>query len=130
MEEYYDFLLASTYPGNTPASWAHAIQLITDADALIDPVAEQAVQRRIDDLKQYWYCYYLQAAGDGAGMQAFVGRGQMSYMNAMYGVLENVYPTTTNPAVAAGPVISAGPAHYSAAQTAVWWAQVRAFWPV
>ncbi|MEU6881427.1 hypothetical protein [Streptomyces sp. NPDC046712] len=131
MKQYYDFLLAPNYPVNSTSSWGHAIQLITDADDQI-PATEPAVKRRIDDLKQYWYYYFLYDTGKlndtAPETREFVWKGQMAYMNAMYALMRHVYGST-DPAAVAGPATSSGPAHYTAAETASWWQQVRAHWP-
>ncbi|MFB8395699.1 hypothetical protein [Streptomyces yangpuensis] len=131
MKEYYDFLLAPNYPVNSTSSWGHAIQLIADADSQI-PAAEAAVKSRIDDLKQYWYYYFLYDTGKmnntAPETREFVWKGQMAYMNAMYALMRRVYGSTDAAAVA-GPATSSGPAHYAAVETASWWQQVRAHWP-
>lgn len=132
MKEYYDFLLASNYPVNSTSSWGHAIQLVTEADQRIDPATEPSAKRRIDDLKQYWYFYFLYATNKmtpaAPETREFVWKGQMSYMNAMHALMTTVYGTT-DPAVVAGPETSSGPAHYAEDETADWWQQVRGHWP-
>jgi hypothetical protein len=131
MKQYYDFMLLPNYPVNSTSSWGHAVALITEADKQIDPATESAVKRRIDDLKQYWYFYYLFDTGKWTDTapetKEFVWKGQMSYMNAMFALMGKVYGTY-DPAVVAGSTAS-GPAHYTAAETAAWWEQVRTHWP-
>ena len=63
MKQYYDFMLIDQFPVNAPAAWAKAIRYIESADKAIDPRKEPDAQRRLDDLKQFWYYYYLVDTG-------------------------------------------------------------------
>jgi len=132
MKQYYDFMLDKHFPANSTYAWGRAIELIDQADAMIDPALEPEAQLRLDDLKQYWYYYFLHDTGtvnpDAPGTRELAWKGQMSYMTAMHAVTTRVY-AENDPAVVAGPAISSGPAHYTAAETAAWWDQVRAHWP-
>ena len=59
MKAYYDFMLVDNFPANGPNTWAHAIRLIEAADTRLDAAVEPAAKRRLDDVKQFWYYYYL-----------------------------------------------------------------------
>lgn len=134
MREYYDFLLSENFPANAPASWAKAIRLLDAADALIDPETEPDEQRRLDDVKQFWLYYYLLDTGavdkKSPEFVEFVWKGQMSYMTAMHMVVHRHFGWR-GPKVheLVGPELSAGPAHYSAAETAAWWKKILEHWP-
>ncbi|MBB4966353.1 hypothetical protein [Saccharothrix violaceirubra] len=133
VKEFVDFMLLPNFPVNTPYSWGRAVELVDAADRLVDPVAEPGPDRRLDDLKQFFYYYFLQDSGrmttDAPETREFMWKGQMSYMNALMVPLSKVYGRT-DPAAVAGPQTAAGPAHYTAAETAAWWNQVKAYWPV
>ena len=128
------FMLVDNYSANAPGTWAKAIRLIDAADEKIDPAVEPECQLRLDDLKQYWYWYYLldteQAAKDSPELLEFLWKGQMSYMTAMHMVLhravgtgnlrlENVLPEE----------LRRGPAHYTSQETAAWWQLLHERWP-
>ncbi|MEU5697213.1 hypothetical protein [Actinosynnema sp. NPDC020468] len=136
MKEFADFMLPPNYPVNTPYSWSRAIELIDAADRLIDPASEPGPDRRVDDLKQYFYYYFLQDTGrmtvDAPETREFMWKGQTSYMNALMVPLSKVYGRNDadGAAAVAGAQTAAGPAHYTAAETAAWWGQVKAHWPV
>ncbi len=133
MRQYYDLMLPRNYPVNGPHTWAKAIDCIQQADALIDPATEPAAQRRLDDLKQFWLFYYLtetdQAKPGNPAFKTFAWKGQMSYMTAMHMVMRKFF-NTNDPAQAAGAEIAAGPAHYTAEETAAWWQTIVAAWPL
>lgn len=132
MEAYYDFMLIDNLPVNAPAAWAKAVRMIDAADAKIDPAVEPEVQRRLDDLKQYWYFYYLldanKAQPNSPEMLEFTWKGQMSYMNAMHMVLGRTFQRRTT-ATIVPQELQAGPAHYTAEETAAWWKQIHEHWP-
>jgi hypothetical protein len=132
MKSYYDFLLPDNFLANSPNSWAQAIRLIDAAQARIDAAKEPDAQRRIDDVKQYWYGHYLMDSGkyttNSAEIKEFLWKGQMSYMTGMEGLLGRDFKSNDVKAVV-GPVLSAGPAHYTHAETRAWWAKVLDFWP-
>ncbi len=132
MKEYYDYLLPVNYPVNSPYAWARAIRLIEAADRQIDPTKQPAAQRRLDDLKQYWYFYYLVDTGQdkssSLAMRELMWKGQMSYANAMHMIARRIFETR-NAAEAAGK-FSNGPAHYTAAETAAWWQEILEHWPL
>ena len=134
MRQYYDFLLQENYPANAPASWAKAIRFIEAADAKIDPTREPDEQRRLDDLKQYWYFYYLldtdAPTKKTPEFMEFVWKGQMAYMNAMHMIVHRFFGWR-GPKVGelVPPEIAAGPAHYTPAETAAWWTKVLEHWP-
>ncbi|MFA5343554.1 MAG: hypothetical protein WC381_06290, partial [Kiritimatiellia bacterium] len=140
MKQYYDYTEAGTFL-NTPNARGRAMNFIQQADALVAPGS--AEQRRLDDLKQFWYYYYLQDIGADASSQElreFMWKGQMSYMNPLFTFLHytfkdatffgtervaglNYYNTNSTP-----PFIAA--AHYEPSETAGWWANVVRHWPM
>jgi hypothetical protein len=132
MKEYYDFTLLKNYPVNAPHAWSRAIRLIDAADQAIDESREPAAQRRLDDLKQYWYFYYLVDTGQDKpavpAMRELMWKGQMSYANASHMIARTVF-NTSDAALAAGE-FSKGPAHYTAAETAAWWKKILDHWPL
>ena len=154
MKAYYDFMLKDNYPVNGPSTWATAIRLIDAAQQRLDGEKEPAVQRRLDDLKQYWYYHYLAESGQGtpnsAAMREFAWKGQMSYMVAMHMVVKRHFASkdardvaggisyNKGPEVAddvdldalTGTDLTKGPAHYTHEETQAWWAKVLEFWPV
>ena len=99
---------------------------------MIDEVREPAAQRRLDDLKQYWYFYYLvetqQDKPSSAAMRELMWKGQMSYANASHMIARTIFGTD-DPAAAAGD-FSKGPAHFTSAETAGWWAKLLDHWPL
>lgn len=131
MREYYNYLARDNYTLNAPNSWARAIRLLDAADPKIDPVKEPAEKRRLDDLKQYWYLYYLiesgQAKSDNRAMKELAWKGQMSYINAMHVPVRTVFKSY-DAKEAAGPEFNTGPAHYTTAETAQWWPKVLDYW--
>jgi len=135
MREYYDFLSPENYTVNAPNNWAKAIQMIASADQKIDPQKEPAAQRRLDDLKQYWYYYYLRESGEITShpetLREFVWKGQMSYMTPMHMVTRRFFKSVKQrPAEIAGEEFNTGPAHYTPEETAAWWNKIRNFWKV
>jgi len=132
MKQYYDFIAPENFL-NAPNYWAKAIRMIEAADAKIAAAGEVAAQRRLNDLKQFWYFYYLvesgQAKADSRALREFLWKGQMSYMTAMHMVASHFFKTT-DARKAAGPEFNTGPAHYTHAETQAWWAKVLDFWKV
>ncbi|MFA7335057.1 MAG: hypothetical protein WC130_12310, partial [Kiritimatiellia bacterium] len=138
MKKYYDLMLPENYM-NTPSGRGLAISYIQQADALVAPGSDE--QRRLDDLKQFWYAYYLQDIGATASspeLKEFMWKGQMSYMYPLFTFQTKVFGIAgfdaaeraagTNYFNAATHFMS--PAHYEPAETAGWWANVVAHWPV
>jgi len=132
MKQYYDFTLLKNYPVNSPHAWSQAIRFIEAADKLIDESREPAAQHRLDDLKQYWYLYYLidtgEAKSSSTALRELLWKGQMSYANASH-MISRVFFNTSDAAKAAGE-FSQGPAHFTTDETAVWWPKVLAHWPI
>lgn len=132
MKSYYDFMLKDQFPSNTAGTWSRAIRMIDAADKLIDSQAEPDAQRRLDDIKQFWYFYYLletgQAHDKSAAFKAFLWKGQMSYVTAMEMVID-FFPDvkSRNPAHAAGHFAN-GPAHYTHEETQQWWDRILEHW--
>jgi hypothetical protein len=133
MKDYYDFLLPDNYLVNSPNSWAKAIRLLDTASKKIEAGNEPQEERRIDDLKQYWYGHYLMDSGkyahDSAETKEFLWKGQMSYITGMEGLLARDFKTADVKSIV-GPALAAGAAHYTHAETQVWWPKVLAFWPL
>lgn len=136
MKAYYDFMLKENFPVNGPRAWAQAIRLIDAADKQIDDAREPAAQRRLDDLKQFWYYAYLldhdKMKANDPDTREFAWKGQMSYMNAMHVVVRRVFGQggVNGVVEAVGPDIAGGPAHYTHAETQAWWAKVLEYWPL
>lgn len=143
MKAYYDFMLVDHFPVNGPNSWAHAIRLIDAADKRLDAVTEPAAKRRLDDVKQFWYYYYLTDTGhiqvgspptytmksNDPLAREFVWKGQMSYMVAQHVITRRTFGVEGEPTSAAGPELAKGPAHFTAAETAAWWKKILDYWP-
>jgi hypothetical protein len=131
MKRYYDFMAPENFTVNAPNNWAKAIRFIEAADAKIDDGS--AAQKRLDDVKQYWYFYYLmetgQAKPDSRAFREFVWKGQMSYMTAMHMVTRRFFKTG-NAQDAAGAEFNSGPAHYTHEETQAWWSKVLDTWQV
>jgi len=131
MGKYYDFMAPENNSVNVPNSWAKALRLIEAADRKINRQTESAAALRLDDLKQFWYFYYLRESGQAsppsAALREFVWKGQMSYMTAMHMVVSRCFKQSSA-IEAAGTGFAQGPAHYSPEETAVWWAKVLDFW--
>ncbi|MEO6847422.1 MAG: hypothetical protein ABI443_07830 [Chthoniobacterales bacterium] len=134
MKVYYDFMLPENYPVNTASTWAKAIRLLDAADKKLDGTKEPDAQRRLDDLKQIWYVHYLFDSGkytkNAPEVKEFLWKGQMSYIVGMYGLMMREYNKNTNVRAVVGPEISAGPAHYTHAETQAWWPKVLDFWKI
>jgi len=132
MKEYYDFMLSENYPVNSPHAWSRAVRMIEAADQQIDAAKEPDAQRRLNDLKQYWYYYYLldsdQNKSTSPAMQEFLWKGQMSYMNAMHVVARRTFGV--NKVVEIVGDWKEGPAHYTAEETDAWWQKVLEHWPL
>lgn len=132
MKAYHDFMLIDHYPANAPAAWAKAVRFIDRADLVVDPSREPDAQRRLDDLKQFWYYYYLldtdRARSDSPEMEEFAWKGQMSYANAMHAIVNRVWQSRHVYEVVPES-IRKGPAHFSAEETARWWRAILDHWP-
>jgi hypothetical protein len=131
MKAYYDFMLFDNFQANAPNFWARAIRLIEAADQKINDINEPDEQARLDDLKQYWYYFYLvdikKDTAASPEMREFAWKGQMSYMTAMHMVMRQIFKVN-DVFKATDPGISSGPAHYTHAETQVWWQKVLDHW--
>lgn len=128
-------MLIDNYSANAPAAWARAVRMIDAADAKIDPAVEPDAQRRLDDLKQYWYFYYLTDTGAlterSPEMIEFLWKGQMSYMTAMHMATRRTFPTGSRRLHELLPEdLRQKPAHYSVDETAEWWKHILDHWPM
>jgi hypothetical protein len=133
MKAYHDFMLPENYPVNSPNTWGKAVRLIDAADKKIDPAVEPDAKKRIDDVKEYWYSHYLfdteKFKKDAPQVKEYLWKGQMSYMVGMQGLLSREYKQRDVKA-SVGEEISQGPAHYTREETAKWWPELLAQWPV
>lgn len=134
MKAYYDFMLVDNFSANAAGTWAKAIRLIDAADERIDPAVEPECQRRLDDLKQHWYWYYLldteRATKDAPELVEFLWKGQMSYMTAMHMVAHRTFgPGGARLESLLPEELRRGPAHYTPEETAVWWRALHERWP-
>lgn len=59
MRRAYEWMYRENLPYNHALAWAEVVDLIDQADLLIDPVAERAQKRRLNDVKLYWYFFYI-----------------------------------------------------------------------
>ena len=133
MKAYYDFMLLENLRTNGPSTWSRAIRLIDAAARKLDGAAEPDARRRLDDIKQFWYFYYLVDTGKAKNkapeLQEFIWKGQMSYITSMEMVIDFFKLPSRNPAHAAGDHAK-GPARYTHEQTQAWWQKVLDHWPV
>jgi hypothetical protein len=133
MKGYYDFMSQEKFTVNAPNNWAKAIRMIDAADKQIDPAQEPAAKLRIDDVKQYWYFYYLLESGQATpASEAFkelIWKGQMSYMNAMQ-MLTRRFFQKGRAAEIAGEKYASGPAHFTHEETQEWWTKILGHWQV
>ena len=133
MKAYYDFMLLENLRTNGPSTWSRAIRLIAAADRKMDGSAEPDARRRLDDIKQFWYFYYLVDTGKAKAkapeIREFIWKGQMSYITSMEMVIDFFRLPSRNPAHAAGDYAK-GPARYTHDETQAWWAKVLAHWPI
>jgi hypothetical protein len=147
MASYYDLMTSNTYYDpdakshwlNAPGYWAKAMSYIDLAEAAIKAPNSQ-YQRRLDDLKQYWYYYYLitvypEKPATAQAWKEFAWKGQMSYMTAMHIVTRRRFADydpfpDAGPAYAGESKSAALRAHYTHAETNDWWAKVKALWPL
>lgn len=131
MKQYYDFMAPENLAVNAPNSWAKAIRFIDAADRKLNPQEEPDAKRRIDDLKQYWYYYYLRESGQtepaSDALREFLWKGQMSYMTPMHMVANRLFKSHRVREIV-GPQLAAGPAHYTARETGIWWSRILDFW--
>ncbi|MHB9106905.1 MAG: hypothetical protein ACYDCO_07605 [Armatimonadota bacterium] len=132
MKAYYDFMLPEHYPVNGPNTWVTAVRLLDRADGKLNGRNEPDVQRRIDDLKQFWYFHYLESIGeakpDSPAFREYLWKGQMSYMFAMHAVASRYFKTSYIAEILDKDLIQ-GSAHYTHAETQVWWRKVLDHWP-
>lgn len=132
MKRYHDYRLNDNYPVNSPHAWSRAIRMIEEASELVDPDKEPDARRRIDDMKQFWYYYYLVDTGENKptspAMRELFWKGQMSYMNASHMIARRVFGTSDTKYAAADYVGT--PARFTTEETAGWWPKILDHWPV
>jgi hypothetical protein len=138
MRQYYDFVSPEAKQLHLSHVYNDAVHLIAQADALI-PSGNVAAKQRLDDLKQYWYYYYLAdtnaktSSGPPSLLQEFVWRGQMSYMTSEF-MVESVWFGNLDAFVDGTPTYAGSsrtsplPARYSPQRTAEWWPLVLEHW--
>lgn len=133
MKTYYDFMTTDQYPINGPNTWAKAIRLLDAAQQKLNGTNERDAQRRLDDIKQFWYYHYLEESGqekkDNRNLREFVWKGQMAYAVAMHVPIRAIFGENY-PKDAAGPEFNNGPAHFTHDETQAWWAKILAYWPL
>jgi len=134
MKVYYDFMSPENFRLSSPRNWAKAIRLLDAADRKLDGTNE-AVRLRIDDLKQFWYFYYLiesgQATPDSTAFRQFMWKGQMSYISPMLTAQVVYFKGGDGYHLApelAGAEFAAGPAHYTHEETQAWWKEILEHW--
>ncbi len=131
MRRYYQMMEPEGFV-NAPNTWAKAIRIIEAADQKIDPAREPAAQRRIDDLKQYWYFYYLVDTGNARPeeprFREFLWKGQMSYMTPMYMVVRQFFDKKKRISQALGEEFKGMRAHFTPQETQAWWQEILAHW--
>ncbi len=132
MKAYCDYMLPENYPCNTPAVWARAIRLLDKAASKVDGEKAPDVQRRFDELKQFWYFYCLldsgQAIATNNAFREFIWKCQTSYITSTDMLIDRFPDANRSPVVAAGGYAK-GPAHYTHEETNKWWAKVLNYWP-
>lgn len=136
MKAYYDFVSPESFM-SSPNNWGKAIRLIDAADKKVALAGEEAPLRRIDDLKQFWYYFYLvehEKAGNSVdAFKEFLWKGQMSYMITMRIIsdfqLQGPRGADTVSGIVGAP-LNGGPAHYSREETQAWWETILNAWPV
>lgn len=137
MKAYYDFMLLKNYPRNMPSTWAQAIRLIDAADRKLEGTTETVAQRRIDDLKVFWYYHYLLDSNVPAEnpeeidaqldrVQEFAWKGQMAHTVHMFRAVPGLCGTKDT--VKAAGAYANGPAHYTHEEVSDRWQQVLDFW--
>jgi hypothetical protein len=152
MNEYYDWMSPANFV-SAPNMWATAIGFIQQADA-VTPDGTQEKQR-LNDLKQFWYSYYLQdhvmdlsynyytnvSSNVVNEIAEFLWKGQMSYITPLYCFTWGFYryglglgyipsiQTVCAPTYYDTNTLYVAPAHYTAAETAGWWTNVVNYWP-
>jgi hypothetical protein len=150
MKAYYDYTVPEHQTTKSPQFWAHAFSLIDLGYAIVGPggsAPDPIAAARIDDLKQFWYYYYLRDTITGPvpttsdAMKEFVWKGQMSYMTAMIMVTHNWFPGVNGySAVGAAGTTWTGTgspsylrAHFTSDEvnnpTTGWWKKVKDHWP-
>ncbi len=136
MKTYYDFMSAENFKISSQRNWSRAVRMIDAADSILATANEPDAQRRLDDLKQFWYYYYLTASGQATpqsrALREFMWKGQMSYMTSMIMVQLVAFKQKDTIRMApqlAGSEFNTGPAHYTHEETQEWWKKILDFWP-
>ncbi len=136
MKEYYDFMSVENFKTGSQRNFAKAIRMLDEADRILSAAQETDALRRLDDLKQFWYYYYLVASGQATPqsreLREFLWKGQMSYMTSMIMVQIVAFKQKDSIRLVpqlAGEEFQAGPAHFSREETRRWWKKILDFWP-
>lgn len=130
LKEYYD-VIEPAYSVDGPNFWARAIKLMGEADTLIPD--DSPYQKRLDDLKQHWYFYYLldtgQVIATNRATQELLWKGQTAYMAPQSLFCRWVFGQRYLHDVPQISPYTNGPAHYTPVETAAWWSNVTRHWP-
>jgi hypothetical protein len=156
MSQYYDLMSPRNFV-SSPNMWAMAIRCIQQADAVTPDGTPE--KQRLNDLKQFWYYYYLQdhvmsRSGSWPGnmkaniepaiidkVKEFLWKGQTSYITPLYcftwGMFRAMDKKGNIPSIyeVCSPTWYdtnkkyIAPAHYTEAETAGWWADVVKYFP-
>lgn len=131
MRQYYDLMLKENFKVNAQGMWGTAIHLLDSADRLVDGTKEPHAKRRIDEMKQYWYFYFLVASKldnpYSKEMREFLWKGQTSYIHASHMIARRVFLNAD--VGAALPEYCRTRAHFTTAETRDWWQKVLTLWP-
>ena len=132
MRAYFEWCEPNLMP-DVPNVWGRAIELLDEADALVPAGSEY--QRRLDDLKQFWYFYYLMDTGQlvasNERAQELMWKGQSAFTIPTYQMSYRVFKTPWLALIPEIAHLTTTPAHYSEAknETEAWWTLVKAHWP-
>ncbi len=133
MRAYYDFMAPKPSLVNSPSTWGRAIRLLDAAGKKAIAAGDRVASQRIDEVKQFWYFYYLVESGQATktsdALKEFLWKGQTSYMTAMVMVAKRVFDGRYRVPELVGDELATGPAHYTPEETAAWWEKILAYWP-
>lgn len=135
MKAYYDFMSPKNLRVSSPNTWGQATHLLDAASQKIQASLSQEnepYRKRIDDVKQYWYFYYLLDVGDAENKseryKEFIWKGQMSYMTPMVMAMRRFFDDALKLVNILDENLLKQPAHYSAEETKKWWNEILTHW--